>query len=203
MEATMKKVAYWVFLTGFWLWMPHVIYGQQAEAPTYKDGDWWKIKVEVVHKEYSRSGQCDELYSEYVVRWEQGAPKVYGISEKGETGIDCPSVARDLLNVPPDAMSWVKFPLAPDSNWTFRYQRKSPGPRRLWVNTENKVKAWEKVTTPKGELEAFKIQRTVAGDPDSLYSVWYSPAAKAIIFFKRAARLSDRTVTLVDFNVSL
>jgi hypothetical protein len=182
--------------------LPFVSHGQQTQAPVYKDGDWWRVKVEVVQKGYSRSGQCDENYPEYLVRWEQGNPKVYGVSGKNEEEINCPSVIRDLLNIPPDEMGWLSFPLSLNSAWSFRYQRRIPGVRSWWADTQNKVVAWEKVRTPKGEFDSFKIERVLLGDPETLYYSWYSPVAKAIIVFQRRATLSDRTVTLVDFNVS-
>jgi hypothetical protein len=37
------------------------VFGQEAHAPTYKDGDWWKVQVEVSYSQgMSRSGRCDE-----------------------------------------------------------------------------------------------------------------------------------------------
>jgi len=174
-----------------------ISYGQQAEAPVYKDGDLWRVKVEVVHKGYTRSGQCDEMYPEYLVRWEQGKPKVYRVSGTMQEEIDCPSIIRDLLNIPSDERGWLNFPLSLNKAWSFRYQS---GRRPIWNYSENKVMAWEKVRTPKGEFDAFKIERII--NPGLSYYLWYSPAAKAIIVLQRRATLSDRTVTLVDFNVS-
>lgn len=174
-----------------------ISYGQQAEAPVYKDESSWRVMLEVVQKGYSRTGQCDEKYPEYLVKWEQGKPRVYGVRGKNEEEIDCPSIPRDLLNISPDEMGWLNFPLSLGKAWSFRYLSSFSG---RWQDSENKVTAWEKVRTPKGEFEAFKIERVV--NPGLHYYIWYSPAAKAIIVFQRRATLSDRTVTLVDFNIS-
>ena len=57
------------------LLLPYLAYSQKAEAPKYKDGDWWRVKAKVVQKGYSRSGRCDENYSEYLVKWEKGKPR--------------------------------------------------------------------------------------------------------------------------------
>jgi len=177
-----------------------ISYGQQAEAPVYKDGDWWRVKVEVVQKGYTRSGQCDEMYPEYLVRWEQGKPKVYRVSGTMQEEIDCPSMIRDLLNIPPDERGWLNFPLSLNKAWSFSYLSGGPGRRSRRNYSENKVTTWEKVHTPKGEFDAFKIERLI--NPGLNYYLWYSPAAKAVIVFQRRATQSDRTVTLVDFNLS-
>ena len=38
-----------------------IAHGQQAEAPVYKDGDWWRVSIKFEYKEgLSRSGECHE-----------------------------------------------------------------------------------------------------------------------------------------------
>ncbi len=178
------------------LLLPYLAYSQKAQAPKYKDGDWWRVKAKVVQKGYSRSGRCDENYAEYLVKWEKGKPTVYGVSGKNEEEIDCPSIIRDLLNIPPDELGWLNFPLSVGKDWSFRYLSSFTGG---WRYSENQVTAWEKVRTPKGEFDAFKIDREVGR---TNYYLWYSPAAKAIIVIQRRSINSDRTATLVDYNVS-
>ncbi len=186
------------------LCIPDASRGQATDAPVYKDGDWWRVKVEVVQKQgVSRTGQCNEMYSEYLVRWTSSGVKVYAIEGKAETELDCPSVPRDLLNIEPNSMRWLKFPLALKQSWNFDYQRRITGARQpVSATAHNTVVSWEKVSTSKGELDVFKIERTIGGDQTSLYHVWYSPTTKSIIRFQRRASISDRTVTLVDFNVN-
>jgi hypothetical protein len=106
-------------------------FAQQAEAPTYQNGDWWKVNVDVQRQQLvQRSGACHEQYSEYLVRIEEGQPVAYGISSNTETKIDCPPIMSELLNIPPES-EYLKFPLA-----TFL---KPPLPKRL-VGTIGAVK---------------------------------------------------------------
>ena len=134
-------------------------------------------------------------YPEYLVKIDQGKPKVYSISEGKEEEIDCPVVSRDLLNIP-NEREYLKFPLTVKSNWSFRWLSRS-GEERV---ADYKVSAWEKVRTPKGEFDTFKIQQFIEDNPRVTY--YYSPKTKAIILFKWRSQRLDRTITLVDFNVS-
>lgn len=44
-------------------------HGQQAEAPVYKDGDWWRVKVDVVRpNDVFVSGPVLERFPEYIVK---------------------------------------------------------------------------------------------------------------------------------------
>ncbi len=80
--------------------LPYRLYGQQAEAPVYKDGDWWRVKVETVFKPgVSRSGRCDESYPEYLVKIQQGKPKVFSGSGNKEGEINYSTIVNELLNV--------------------------------------------------------------------------------------------------------
>ncbi len=175
------------------LLLPVLSYGQQAEAPVYKSGDWWRVKVE--YELNYGSEQCTEEYSEYLVKIDQGKPNVYGISKGKEEEIDCPLLARDLLNIP-NEREYLKFPLTVKSNWSSRWLSR----RGTYRYPDYKVSAWEKVRTPKGKFDTFKIQQFIAGNPRATYN--YSPKIKAIILFKWSSRRIERTVTLVDFNVS-
>ncbi len=70
------------------------------------------------------------------------------------------------------------------------------------------VLGWEKVQTPKGEFEAFKLSRnyevtTRSGDRlKTSETYYYSPKAKAIILLKIKSPRNELTITLIDYNVS-
>jgi hypothetical protein len=186
------------------LFVPFQIsYGQQAETPVYKDGDWWRVKVETVFKPgVSRSGRCDESYPEYLVKIDQGKPMVFSVSGNKEGEIDCPTIVNELLNVGQEAGRYLKFPLALNSTWRFQGTGQGPrGPIRFDEN--HKVLAWEKVQGSKGELDAFKIEASYATrGGDALTAYYYSPKAKCIVSFKLSTPAVDRTVTLADFSLA-
>ncbi len=98
---------------------PYPLLGQQAEAPVYQDGDWWKVKIEFDFKDgYNRSGECYESYPEYLVKIEQGRPKIYGISGLGQEKIDCPEIRDEVLGK--GRTKNLKFPLSLGLTWTGR-----------------------------------------------------------------------------------
>lgn len=180
-----------------------VSYGQLSEAPVYKDGDWWRVKVETVFKPgVSRSGRCDESYPEYLVKIDQGKPKVFSVSGNKDEEIECPTIVNELLNIGQEAGRYLKFPLALNNSWTFQVTGQGPrGPVRY--NQNQKVLAWEKVQSSKGELEAFRIEGSYSlGSGNMLITYYYSPKTKSIVSFKLGTPSVDRTVTLVDFSLT-
>ena len=49
------------------LLVPYFSHAQQAEAPVYKDGDWWRVKVDMVRPAgVSVSGPVLERFPEYI-----------------------------------------------------------------------------------------------------------------------------------------
>ena len=192
-----------VLLTLFLPWLAH---SQEAEAPIYKEGDWWKVKFEL--ESGSPRDSCSYWYSEYVVKIEKGKPKVYGVSGTTEEEIECPGVEAHVLGKGPSARDRLKFPLGIGNSWKSRFFR-SRGRRDKgrWHYREYKVRGWEKVKTPKGEFEAFKLTRFFSTSSrgrtrEFAATYYYSPKVKAIISKKSRSPARQRTLTLVDFNVS-
>lgn len=173
-----------------------------AEEPIYKDGDWWKVKVEVkFHTGVSRSA-CQEIYPEYTVRIVQGKPKVYRGTSQDE--IECPAIRAQLLGFREEGetgIQYLKFPLSVGAGWTYRFFFSPTGARSgRWMDPEHKVLAWERVSAPKADFEAFKIEIMGFGGGTTVY--YYSPTAKAIVRYESKSPSFDRTVTLLDLNVS-
>ncbi len=192
----MKNIA--TRLTGAMLivFLPYSAYGQQAEAPMYKDGDWWKVKVELAYLEGSSAENCDEFYSEYLVKIQGGTPKIYGIG-KGQEEIECTRLEGWLLGTGSDSRVKLKFPLRLGHSWSSSFFGGWRGRRQ---DVDYKVLAWENVQTPKGNFEAFKIRAEVLGRAD--WRFYYSPKVKAIVLWNSEGRRVRRKITLVDFKVS-
>jgi hypothetical protein len=208
----MKKAG--VLSSLFWslfLWAS-MSFSQQAAAPVYKQGDWWKIKVEVRYGTgISKSGYCEEAYSEYMVKIDQDQKKVYGIKDEKQEQLDCPDILEQLLGIETDAepnfQKYLVYPLAVGKTWTAQVaeerERKTKTKRAnvRWLNLEYKVLGWENLKTPKGKLGAFKIE--VSGWPWGQPPIYYySPDAKAIVRLRVQKERVTRIVTLLDYSVS-
>ena len=58
----------------------HYTSAQQTDVPVYREGDWWRIKIDIVRPTgTSISGPQFGGFPEYVVRFESGSPKVFGV----------------------------------------------------------------------------------------------------------------------------
>jgi hypothetical protein len=194
----------------FFLWAS-MSFSQQVAAPVYKEGDWWKIKVEVRYGTgISKSGYCEESYSQYMVKVDQDQKKVYGIKDEKQEQLDCPDILEQLLGIEtePNSQKYLAYPLAVGKTWTAQVaeerERKAPTKRAnvRWLNLEYKVLAWEILKTPKGELGTFKIE--VSGWPwgQQPPTYYYSPDAKAIVRLREQKERVTRIVTLLDYSVS-
>lgn len=184
-----------------------ISYGQQAEAPVYKDGEWWRIKREVTRVYSSVSGVCSEAYPEYLVRIEGGNPNVFAVKGDQLEAIDCPLILRRVSRKS-EKFSDLKFPMYVGLTWSERRSISLPGLKARWRDYQYEVKSWEKIKTPKGEFDVFKIEKSHQVSPPGRPAYWqvetyhYSPAVKAIVRFHTPGEDLTGTTVLVDFNVT-
>ena len=148
---------------------------------------------------------CDWEHSEYLVKIENGKPKVYGLSGTKQEEVECPAVEDRVLGRGPSNRFSLKFPLSKGSSWSTRFARRG-GRKTRWVNPEYKVRGWERVKTPKGEFEAFKLTRFYSysargGTREFAATYYYSPKVKAVISWKSFSPRNERSFTLIDFSV--
>lgn len=201
----MEKPSYVSLLLGLWVLVcSHASYGQQAEAPMYKDGEWWRIRQELTRGGGAEaSGVCSEVYPEYLVRIQAGKRNVIGIKDNQQEGIDCPRILALVLG-----QSDLKFPLYVGLSWSDRRSRQIPGTRSVLTDYQYEVKSWEKIKTDKGEFDAFKIVRSHRVSAPRVAPYWqaetyyYAPSVKAIIRYSVEEELVKATTTLVDFSVT-
>ena len=178
-----------------------------VKAPVYKNGDWWKVKVERIRSGYGMA--CQSNYSDYLLEIQEGKPKLYGIDGKNKDEFECPEVEDGILG---KTTRKLKFPLRVGNSWNYRFlwQRPAIG---IWVvvDAEYKVLGWEKVQTTMGVFEAFKLSSYAVyhfhHPHEDIGTYYYSPKVKAIILYRHIALHPptidrDRIVTVIDFNVS-
>ena len=184
-----------------------------VKAPVYKDGDWWKVKIEL---KSGSTWSCRVHYSDYLLEIQEGKPKLYVTDGTNKDEFDCHVVEDDILG---KITRKLKFPLQAGNRWTHRYpwnaQVKYRNPYNkglVWVEYE--VLGWERVQTPKGVFEAFKLSsvarwRSDGHDHEVIGTYYYSPKVKAIILHRHIRMHPpsisidrDTIITVVDFNVS-
>jgi len=144
-----------------------IAYGQQAEAPVYKDGDWWVFRV----KGGTNPG-------EYRVDYK---------NDKFESDDPNFLTAALLISVhlSDPQKKWFDFPLVPGKKWSFRYQHTGAVSRRLeWRDSEAKVIGPATVETPAGKLNAIEIQRTDFSIARFDLVYFYSPQTKSVVKLK-------------------
>jgi hypothetical protein len=191
---------------------PHPSNAQQAEAPVYKDGDWWRIKVDVVRPPgVSLSGPVLERFPEYIVKFESNKLKVFGVQGNDTVEADLPVVIPLILGRPGWLGDMLKFPMRTGLIWSDRVKFQPPGMQMRAVETKYEVQAFEKVKTPKGEFDAFKIVMTmnVPKGPKSLaptevrtHTYYYAPDVKAIVIFATSATDLNIASMLTDFSLA-
>jgi len=189
---------------------PHPSNAQQAEAPVYEDGDWWRVKVDVVRPPgVSVSGPVLERFPEYIVKFESNQPRVFGVEGNESKEANSRLVTALVLGRPPWLGEMVRFPLRVGLTWSDRVKFQPPGMQMRLEDAKYEVQAWEKIKTPKGEFDAFKIVMTMrAPGPKPLapgeirtHTYYYAPDVKAIASFDTSgsARVAS---TLIDFSLS-
>lgn len=203
-----------LLITGSWLFvLAHVSYGQQADAPVYRDGDWWRVKVEA-KRPVGVSVEGPQLggFPEYLVRAEKGAFKVFGIKGDHQKELDGSTIVSILLGKPGWRGELLKFPIQVGSSWSGQFSLQMPGVQRQ-ESAQYEVQSQERVKTLKGELEAFKILMTVAERTGRvgrllgrMITYYYSPQVKAIVYLREESlpKASEALTTssLLDFKVS-
>lgn len=192
---------------------PRFLHAQETEAPIYKEGDWWRVKVEVARPAgVSVGGPQLGGFPEYLVRVENSKFKVFGLREDQRKEIDSATIVSLVLGKPEWRGNLLKFPMRVGLSWSAQFPLQMPGIQRQEL-AQYEVQAWEKVKTLKGEFEAFKILMTVAERtgrvgrlPGRAITYYYSPQIKAIVYLreesppKTAEALT--TSSLVDFHGS-
>ena len=144
------------------LLVPYSSHAQQAETPIYKDGDWWRVKVDVVRPPgVSIAGPQVGRFPEYIVKFESGGPKVIGVEGNATQETDSPATIAFVLGRTGWRGDLLRFPMRLGLTWSDRFQFQ---PRGLPMRSEEgryEVQSWEKIKTPKGQFDAFKLVMTM------------------------------------------
>jgi len=184
---------------------------QLADAPVYRDGDWWRIKIDTVRPTgTSIGGPQFGGFPEYIVRFESASPKVFGIRGEISKELDAPPIVSVVFGRTGWRGELVKFPVRVGLTWSDQFQFQPRGLATRWEQGRYEVQAWEKIKTPRGDFDAFKITMTMTaptgprskGTSSRITTYYYAPEVKAIVSFQEEGSETNVVSALVDFNVS-
>lgn len=207
----MKRLAQALTATATVLMLSYESPGQQAEAPVYKDGDWWRVKVEEKRPVgVSVGGPQLGGFPEYLVKIDAGNPKVFGIKGDQLKEIDAPNIVAMVLGKPEWRGDLLKFPMYVGLAWSATFPLKLPGLPMRHEEARYEVQSSEKIKTLKGELDAFKVVMTVPGRTGPggkpiagrVSTYYYAPKVRAIVYLREESGQAGTTSTLVDFTVT-
>jgi hypothetical protein len=191
--------------------MPYSSHAQQAEAPVYKDGEWWRVKLDVVRPTgISVAGVQLERFAEYIVKFESGKPKVLGVQENETQQIELPAISSLVLGRSGWSGDLLRFPMRVGLTWSDRFQFQPPGAHMRWEQGRYEVQAWEKIKTPKGDFDAFKLVMNMSaptgpkgkGTAVRTRTYHYAPNVKAIVSLKTSGTEASVASTLIDFSLA-
>jgi len=192
------------------MFVPVVSRAQQGDAPIYKDGDWWRVRVDVARPAgVSIAGPQLGGFPEYRVEMSSGKATVFGIRAEETKELDAPTIGSLVLGKPGWRGELLRFPMRVGLTWTERFQFQPRGAQARWEEGRYEVQAWEKIKTPKGELDAFKTVMIMnaptgpkgKGTAARTSTYYYAPEIKAIVSFREEGTEAALTSTLVEFNV--
>lgn len=138
-----------------------------AEAPVYKDGDWWVFKV-----------KSNQFNGEYKIthkdgKFESEEPRL--LDANVLVTVNLSSAEKKLLD----------FPLVPGKKWNFRvYTKSATAGRSGWRYAEVEVigPSPQLLETPGGKFKTMEIRRKdtfLSSQTDVVY--FYSPEAKSVV----------------------
>jgi hypothetical protein len=183
---------------------------QEAEAPLYRDGDWWRVKVDIKRPPgVSISGRAPESFPEYIVQFEASSTIIRGVRGNESKQTDAPLVLAMVLGRSASRQDMLKFPMRVGLTWLGHVNFQPPGLPMRRTEAQYEVEAWDKVKTVKGDFDAFRILMNMnvakgvkrqGATEFRTHTYYYAPTVKAIISYQELGTDISVSSTLVDFS---
>ena len=160
--------------------------GQQAEAPTYGNDEFWVYGV----KRFSAVNRSiDEIQKggEFVLVPDEKRTRVFRLAEGKRLPIARPQPLPIMLPTPrilQNISKYYDFPLYVGKKW------QAPGFQGKLTSPDNEVTGIETVSTPAGTFQAFKIERVISrtmynGNVRRFwFTYYYSPETRSLVKFR-------------------
>ena len=176
----MKRVIMYVAVAALSLAsLATLIAQEEAQAPTYRDGDYWWYRV------------AGRIYELTIV-----AGKLKIFDPKPDQKIEIEDERAEALSamvpIGENDRQLVEFPVSVGKEWHTRYDTdKQSRPKKFGTvavtkSVENRATGIEDITTPAGTFRAFKIERreTKRGQESMSGFAYYSPEIRSVVKYE-------------------
>jgi hypothetical protein len=155
----------------------------EAQAPNFKNGDFWNFKVTVLSKSVGSSSNLldDGIYE---VSFSSGQFEVFKLNgdqkeefAKNQTGGILSLIGRKNNRD-------LKFPLSVGQKWDYQYERGAVGARKSFESQVTiEVSGTQQMTTGAGTFRTFKVEKDDRSGPKSFWTTvsYYSPESKSFV----------------------
>lgn len=205
-DAMIKRIS---LLLAFVLFLPLVDIAapeERAEAPVFKEGDFWKFKV--TSKPESGASPANKLPNGiFILRYAKGAIQVRELVDEKE-------IVSEQLDIPV-LLCFRQGPRAQDLQFPFYLGKEWPYSYKVTITqtAQLKVVALERVATQAGTFQTFKIDKTLQWSIASVRwgtgikairgTYFYSPETKSIVKFDSVGDTGfARSIELLKFETS-
>ncbi|HET7095910.1 MAG TPA: hypothetical protein VFJ68_00880 [Casimicrobiaceae bacterium] len=182
--------------------------GSAAEGPAYRVGDRWvyhgddgfRVKTEWDETHEVTTIGADGIAARITLKGGLDLTRTELWSAPGQVKVG--AIFDNATRRFEEPLHRYDFPLAPGKVWNqwvwnFNEFTKARGQINRYVS----VSGWEKVTTPAGTFDAIKLWMVMRLDDETFwrfattcnYTVWYAPAAKAIVREERRAQYVEKS----------
>ena len=155
-------------------------------APEMAVGDSW------VHKEYYKTPHTTDIFRRTVIYVDPEGSFTMEVTTDDHHDLAWPRWDKNHVYQYEHARPVLNFPLRVGKSWRDRYQSISVDGETWTYRDKYKIMGIEKVNTPAGIFQAFKIRRTqkIIESPGNggIEYYWYAPDVKAIVLSKPSWR---------------
>jgi hypothetical protein len=155
----------------------------EAQAPSFKNGDFWQFKVTVSNKSVgSSSNLLDD--GTYEVSFSSGQFGVFKLNGDQKEELAKNQTGGILSLIGRTSNRDLKFPLTVGQKWDYRYERAAVGARKSFESHVTiEVSGTEQMTTGAGTLRTFKLEKDDRSGPKSFWTTvsYYSPETKSFV----------------------
>ena len=155
----------------------------KAQAPSFKNGDFWRFKVTVLSKAVGSSSNLldDGIYE---VSYSSGQFGVFKLNGEQKEELVQNQTGGILSLIGRKNNRDIKFPLVVGQKWNYRYERTAVGARKSFEsNVTIEVSGAEQMTTGAGTFRTFKLEKDDRTGPKGFWTTvsYYSPETKSFV----------------------